>query len=216
MTRVVVTADFHGRTPPVIPECDLCIIAGDIAPGEFGKLTREALNGWISETKRSAGCDVIAVAGNHDFDPQLLKGLGWWYLEDEAINLRGLKIWGSPWSPTFGNWAFMRDDSGLAAVWEQIPTEVDIIISHGPVFGYGDYVRNSYSRNNGEHVGSVTLRNRLTYTRFPNLKLVACGHIHEGYGSYVCSNQLNTFDIINGAWVDADYEPGQAPIVIDL
>lgn len=210
MTRICVTADFHGRTPPVIPECDLLLIAGDIVPGEYGYLTYGGLQRWVN----SLDCKVVAVAGNHDFHPKILrKRFSWTYLEEEVAEVCGLKIWGSPWSPTFGNWAFMRDDSGLAEVWEKIPTDVDVIVNHGPIYGYGDLVQNSYSPNNDQHVGSITLRNRLEHVEFPNLKLIACGHIHEGYGIYTTDKNVT---VINGAWVDADYKPGQAPLVIDI
>ena len=207
------TSDFHGRTPPQIPECDLLLIAGDIVPGEHGFLTYQWLEKWV----RSLDCEVVAVAGNHDFHSKHLRSLfSWTYLEDEYADVCGLKVWGSPWSPTFGHWAFMRDDSGLAEIWDKIPTDVDVIISHGPPRGFGDLVRLHHSPNAGQHVGSVTLYNRLCYQHFPNLKLLACGHIHEGYGSYIFSADLNTFDVINGSWLDEKYQPGNPPIVIDI
>ncbi len=56
------------------------------------------------------------IAGNHEltFDSsknkkheemkQLLTNCI--YLEDSEVTLYGLKIWGSPWQPVFGGWAF--------------------------------------------------------------------------------------------------------------
>lgn len=30
-------------------------------------------------------------------------------LEDTSVEINGLRFWGSPWTPTFMDWAFMMD-----------------------------------------------------------------------------------------------------------
>ncbi|KAG4078701.1 hypothetical protein HA402_015291 [Bradysia odoriphaga] len=61
------------------------------------------------------------------------------YLEDESIELFGLKIYGTPWQPEFCNWAFNvpRGEQCLAK-WNQIPDGIDILITHTPPVGHGD------------------------------------------------------------------------------
>ncbi len=70
----------------------------------------------------------VCIAGNHDFilDPEFLDSIGgdmqdvlrarellsnksFYYLEDQEITLLGLRIYGTPWSPTFFHWGFMKD-----------------------------------------------------------------------------------------------------------
>lgn len=61
------------------------------------------------------------------------------YLEDSGCEVLGYKIWGSPWSPTFFNWAFNLDiGEPLASKWELIPNDTEILITHGPPIGHGD------------------------------------------------------------------------------
>jgi hypothetical protein len=57
------------------------------------------------------------------------------YLNGESITIevsgRKLKVYGSPWTPQQGNWAFQypRDLN----VWHnRVPEDVDILITHGP------------------------------------------------------------------------------------
>ena len=45
----------------------------------------------------------------------------------------GYKFYGSPWSPTFYNWGFNADRGpDILKWWKKIPTETDILITHGP------------------------------------------------------------------------------------
>src|SRR5207253_2253309 len=85
---------------------------------------------------------VVGIAGNHDFafaaDPALPRTLPWRYLDGEATSVGGALVWGSPLTPTFGDWAFQAPDGELAPVWAAIPPEVDVLLVHGPPHGLGD------------------------------------------------------------------------------
>lgn len=82
----------------------------------------------------------IFVAGNHDtsiekrlITPSNIKARGIIYLENTETTIEGLKIFGSPYTPTFGiGWSFNKDRSKLDKVWKQVSEGTDIIISHGP------------------------------------------------------------------------------------
>lgn len=81
----------------------------------------------------------LFVAGNHDtsIEKRLItsddmKARGIIYLENTEIIIEGIKIFGSPYTPNFCNWAFMKDRSKLDKVWKQVTEGTDIIISHGP------------------------------------------------------------------------------------
>ena len=50
------------------------------------------------------------------------------------MELYGYKIYGSPYTPEFCGWAFMEEREDLKLIWEKIPTDTDILITHGPPF----------------------------------------------------------------------------------
>jgi Icc-related predicted phosphoesterase len=98
------------------------------------------------------------------------------YLENSFVEIDQIKIWGSPYSATFGyNWAFNVDRGhDSVQLWNQIPEDTDIVITHGPIYGYGDMTANTY-----QNVGCEDLYRRLKEIK-PYLHFT--GHIHEGYG----------------------------------
>jgi hypothetical protein len=78
--------------------------------------------------------------------PQLLPNLPAHVLVDNVVTVEGLKIYGSPFSPYFRDWAFNApplDDGGdefMDRKFSRIPDDTDIFIIHGPPMGYGDSV----------------------------------------------------------------------------
>jgi Icc-related predicted phosphoesterase len=230
--KIVLTADWHG-TLPEIPQCDLLLIAGDVCPvsNHNRKFQAEWLRTEFTDHLNSIpATEIVWTGGNHDFvladSVKIRKELPGIFLDNSHTYVMGVKIWGSPLSPTFGNWAFMRDDRSLASVWETIPSDTDILMTHGPMHGYGDIVESfAWYMKDGEpvkdvfateHVGSITLLNRLTYGEFPNLKLMVFGHIHEGYGKGVTERVTGeTLRWVNASHMDGQYRPVNPPIVVD-
>jgi Icc-related predicted phosphoesterase len=124
----------------------------------------------------------IFVAGNHDssIEKRLVKKVDFTdndihYLENETIDVDGIKIFGSPFTPTFGNWAFNKDRNKLEKMWRKaIDLDVSIIIVHGPPKGILDL---SYDRKNLiESCGDKSLMNRVMEV---NPKFMMFGHIHN-------------------------------------
>lgn len=229
--KIVTTSDWHG-TIPEIPECDLLLISGDVCPVQSHERKFQA--NWLRGVFRPAleeiearGTEVVWTGGNHDFvlaeSEKIVRELPGTFLNNtDTVTKGGLKVWGSPMSPTFGNWAFMRDDRGLAEEWAKIPEDVDILMVHGPMHGYGDIVPSyAWNMKRGEwevveHVGSITLLNRLTYGNFPRLSLFVFGHIHEGYGQGVVERITgNPVVWINASHMNATYHPVNAPVVFE-
>lgn len=220
--KVVVTADFHGHLPPdgAVRECDLLILAGDVLPHQSSGMGEFA--DWL---RRQPAKAIVGIAGNHDFiaedEPNVVRALPWTYLQDETIDLEidgeTVRVWGSPRSNRFNDWAFMADDDELAEVWKGIPDDVEILVTHGPAYGLLDVVNRSK-----QSVGSTSLRRRLE--ELTELKLFAFGHIHEGYGitAYPRLDEvegggpIKWTAAVNGAYVDDRYRPGNEPIPIDL
>ena len=64
------------------------------------------------------------------------------YLEDEEVTVEGVRVFGSPWQPEFCNWAFnLERGEPCRQAWARIPTETDVLLTHGPPLGHGDTCR---------------------------------------------------------------------------
>lgn len=123
----------------------------------------------------------IMIAGNHsayiakytkEFK-ELCQHYNVIYLENDSVEIKGLKIWGSPYSPTFGNWYFMKSRDKMWKLWENIPEDTDILITHTPPKGCLDL---SYNRNHVlEFCGCSNLLKNVFRVK-PKLHLY--GHIH--------------------------------------
>jgi hypothetical protein len=117
--KVIALSDLHGHLP-AIPACDLLIVAGDVCPVNDHTVDRQVrwLRGPFSDWLNSAPAELaFGIAGNHDFalrETEVGLDLPWLYLCDNGMDYCGLKVYGSPWTPTFGSWAFMEDDAKLA------------------------------------------------------------------------------------------------------
>lgn len=199
MPRVIATADLHGELP-AIPDCEILIIAGDVVPDyPVGKEARYKLPdkgaswqaAWIDmnlvpwlEALKERSIEVVAIAGNHDFvfenENFDAHELPWIYLQDEAAEVCGLKMYGLPWVPGLSRWAFCAPDQyQMKGKLAKIPRGLDILISHGPPFGFADLVGPRFGgpkRVGSEYMGPVLERTKP--------RVVICGHIHEGYGAY--------------------------------
>lgn len=87
----------------------------------------------------------IMIAGNHSaaltkkYNKDMLKDMGIIYLEDSSIEIEGRTIFGSPWSPTFNNWHFMKSREKLGVFWDKLLFEgIDLLITHSPPKGILD------------------------------------------------------------------------------
>ncbi len=83
------------------------------------------------------------------------------------------KVFGSPYSPRHGLWAFGYRPEQAPALWNQIPLDTDVVITHTPPKYHCD---ESGSR---AAVGCEILRQTMWRIR-PSLLI--CGHVHEGRG----------------------------------
>ena len=121
----------------------------------------------------------IVIAGNHelgwDSDTKDLKNelTNCTYLEDSSVEINGLKIYGTPYQPEFGRWAFnLERGQECLDKWDQIPSDTDILITHGPPLGFGDQNKRNVRCGCVELLHSVQQRIKPKYHIY--------GHIHEG------------------------------------
>lgn len=93
--------------------------------------------------------------------------------QDKAPRVQ-FKVFGSPYSPVNGLWAFGYTPEEASGLWDQIPFDVDIVVTHTPPRYHCDGSRLHRA------VGCEALHKKLRQVR---PQLVVCGHIHEGRGA---------------------------------
>lgn len=241
-TNIICLSDLHGHLPSNLPKADILLIAGDICPKHDHSPTFQQLwlsgnfNPWMREVQKNIP-NIVFIAGNHDFFfekyDHAASGASWnnrdypmkgftgrYYLQDSGITINGLKIWGTPWQRRFYDWAFNLDEPQLAEKWSLIPSDADIIMCHGPAFGYGDAVSAPQKDDTKwpyENVGSPSMLKRIDEIQ---PKLYVCGHIHSGYGVIYRrhgSQKRNEDTImVNASYVNERYVPTNKPILITL
>ena len=103
------------------------------------------------------------------------------YLEHEAhiikfpeLNNAQFKIFGTPYTPEFVGGFQITDDKQGKELWNQIPTDTDILISHGPPKNVMDVTSSGWS------VGDVQLRDQVFKRVKP--KIMMFGHVHPSHG----------------------------------
>lgn len=209
--KIIAISDTHDNHRQIkIPEADMLIVAGDFTCHREPIIARYSdFHNWITEQPVKY---KIVVAGNHDtlFEKQndLARQMfhNVTYLEDSGVEIEGLKIWGSPWTPEFAGWAFMKPDHELEERWQHIPRDIDILITHGGPYGILD------ENLEGQYCGSSSLLKRIHELR--NLKYHIFGHIHEAKGKHNCEELSPTF--INASQCDRLNNLVNKPVVINL
>lgn len=204
--RIVAMADTHlAHEGLVVPDGDILVHAGDLLQhGSLDELARatDFLRALPHRTK-------VIVAGNHEVclerQPAEARALldGFVYLEDEATTIDGLVFYGSPWQPKYRIWAFgATRGAELASKWAAIPDRVDVLVTHGPPFGFGDRI---VWKEKERQVGCPDL---LARVREVSPRLHLFGHIHQDRGLWVSGS--TTFANVT------TNEGSLPPTVIDL
>lgn len=146
----------------------------------------------------------IYIAGNHDtcIEKRLItkdtfKQNNIIYLENDSINLFGINFYGSPYTPTYGEWSFMKARDKIHKVWDNIPLEVDVLITHGPAKGKLD-LSLEYD-NSLKLCGCSNLGKKIK--QLFNLQYHLFGHVHN------CSDIINA-GIVKESISDIIYSNG--------
>lgn len=207
--KFVAISDTHSRHQSLrLPKGDVLLHAGDItARGRKDEV--ESFLKWFAAQPFE---HKIFIGGNHDFflekaKPEEINALlpaGVTYLNDSGTTIGETRIWGSPVTPYFYGWAFNRQrGAAIRKHWEIIPPDINILITHGPAYGFLDTL------NDEQHAGCPDLLRRVL-TICPSVHL--CGHIHEAQGSI----RRSGVQFINASVVNERYELANAPVVFSL
>jgi Icc-related predicted phosphoesterase len=213
--KITFISDTHGKHAELtdkLPGGDILIHSGDFMRG--GNHESEAVDffDWFEHDVEGYKHKIF-IAGNHDRlfedEPELMMKLKdayaptTRYLQDSCVTIDGIKIYGSPWTPAFNNWAFNipRDSDELADKWKLIPDDTDILITHGPSLGNLDYTPW------GGDVGCERMIHRLQEV-CPAIHVF--GHVHSDYG-----HKFNgVTDYFNASNLNNDYKLVNEPINI--
>lgn len=211
--KLCLISDTHNLHSKIVgmENADVLIHAGDITgQGKYFRL--QEFNNWLAylnDLFPTGYQHKIVIPGNHDLTfesdwetaASILSEAT--VLNQTSCVVNGLKIYGEPRQPEFFDWAFNVPRPDMRAVWEKAPSDVDILVTHGPPHGVGD------KNSQGAHVGCVHL---LEYINQVQPRLVVCGHIHEGYGIYMVGRTV----VVNAAICTARYHPTNRPIYINI
>lgn len=171
---------MHEQLKP--PECEIAIFSGDCSnPRDKYANEQEVLNFICWYGMEVKARYKIFVGGNHDgsiecglVSKEKFKEYGIIYLENSSVEIEGLKIFGSPVTPQFCNWSWMKSRDKLHDLWQTIPEDSDMVIVHGPPKGVLDL---SYNREGIlEFCGCTALKKRMLQIQ---PRLMCYGHIHS-------------------------------------
>jgi len=207
--------------PLDLPGGDILIHAGDFMNSGWNEMEAIMFFKWFDSIDNYD--TKIFIAGNHDRwaenNPEEFKGIltGYKtieYLQDDWMGIyydgpngdmpeENIRIYGSPWSPYFYNWAFNLPRQGveLQEKWSKIPDNTDILICHTMPWGHLDITDNMM-------VGCELLRFRVDEFK---PKIFVGGHIHSGYG-YKFDGHTHFF---NAAILNNSYRYTNKPMTIE-
>jgi Icc-related predicted phosphoesterase len=239
--KIVCISDTHGQVIPFedMPEGDVLIHAGDITNnGKIYWLQQQAE--WFRHLVETKYSHLICIGGNHDFvldgfrkekaEEHLTRLFGdnrIHYLRDSSVTLRfagtpPIKFYGTPWV-NCGNWAFSEENNfHRRQIFNQIPGDTDVLISHGPPYSILD--RSMVSGHGAGSCGDLELLGAVERVR-PRLHVF--GHIHESYGradlfegttfvNAASTRIKNERDVKGYLTADSGYWLGNPPIVVNL
>ena len=218
--KIIGISDSHGSHWDIkVPDGDILVHAGDFS--SQGRLpdTLDFLR-WFNTHPHK---HKIFIAGNHDWlmeqDPNFWRIIkmefpNLTYLQDEACEVEGLKFYGSPQTPRFFNWAFNRDrGADIKRYWDKIPTDTDVLITHGPPYGICDEAYR-VGFNTTEHAGCKDLLDAIKRVK---PKIWMGGHIHYSYGSGNIIHDDGTRTVCyNCSILNEDYAVANKPWIINL
>jgi hypothetical protein len=194
----------------------MTIVAGDFC-NQGSAAEVEAFVGWFGTLPHP---HKLVIAGNHDYclesssqrlsfgtldmeaseAKERLRSVAT-YLENEKVEVLGLRFFASPYNIGHGAFAFPQGHKALENFWASAPVDIDILITHGPSSGARGLSRA------GKDGGDVFVRSFTERARDTGLVAHISGHIHESYGV----SFENDIYYLNAALAHR-----AAPIVLDI
>lgn len=217
--KIVALSDTHCQLHKIkdkIPDGDILIHAGDLTyRGTLPEMSKELnILGQLPHKHK------IVISGNHDFLEEknefLMQNLcdenGLTLLNDSSVEIEGIKIWGSPWTPWFNSWAFNAyRGEDIKKHWDKIDLDTNILITHGMPYGILDevFMVCGDPHNPPRLVGCEMLLERIKDLK--QLKYHFAGHIHSSYGM----KEVNGVTYFNVSICDEMYHPNNPVTIVE-
>lgn len=172
---------------------------------------------WLND--QDAG-HIISVQGNHELwvEKNFLEAKkiaekacpAVHFIEEGLIEIEGVKIWCSSWTPWFHSWAYnAARGEQIKRHWDLIPEDTNVLVTHGPPYEILDEVLRIDGSSSGRFVGCEELLKRVKQIK-PDIHIF--GHIHCGYGE----KHIDGTSFYNASICDEMYCASNAPHVIEL
>ena len=226
--RVFACADIHRcNLDDLNPAgADIAIIAGDMQ-GSGSYPGADPSDSWIMQQvewvndklipwcNRHKGTQFVIVAGNCDEfaltskSPlrNLSKGSNIHYLQDSMIEIKGIKIWGTPWVMRKAHRVgkgkmFEKTSEELRAAFSKIPKGIDILVSHSTPKVDGTYIAGDPEKNFGNSELTEAILEK-------EPKYCLCGHIHakEHHAVILGKTVVRNASLIRHSREDAEFPP---------
>jgi calcineurin-like phosphoesterase family protein len=174
--RLVLISDTHELHRELdVPDGDILIHCGDISMMSRSLAAIEDFDDWLGGLPHKV---KLLVPGNHEFvlENPGRRGLitNATMLVNESVTVMGLRIWGSPTTPLVDGAFGLISDRDRARLYEQIPNDTNIVITHGPPYGVLDQAPGSEY-----HAGCPQL---LAAMQRVKPRLHVFGHAHGCFG----------------------------------
>jgi len=167
----------------ILGEGDVLVHAGDCTSMGKSHEIYDFLN-WLSDVPYK---HKVFIAGN------------------SSVTIDGVKFYGSPWQPWFYDWAFNLPRNGveIEQKWNEIPSDTDVLITHGPAYGLLD------ATPSGQRVGCELLYKKVVQLK---PKIHVSGHIHHSYGE----KYFNDTTFLNASVLNEQYQYQNKPISLEF
>ncbi|CAF3353857.1 unnamed protein product [Rotaria socialis] len=192
--RFICMSDTHNDIDKIhIPHGDVFIHCGDAVNHRTSSRDIVRFNDFVGQLSHKY---KIFISGNHcvclnpkrpDKSQKLLTNMI--YLQDQLIDIDGVRIYGSPWRPKRGCFyraeAFGYDSKHIREdKWSKIPEDIDFLLTHGPPYSIRDY-----NSSTEEQLGCPDLLDEIVTRIRPRIHLF--GHMHSCYGASLYKSEDN-------------------------
>lgn len=226
MVKICAVSDLHGTLPKLDP-CDLILICGDSVALNRQSYHKSCYKWYCKEFKPwadSLPCDkVLFIAGNHElgmvgyeeeyYDLFPTNDKVTFLFDDEYVyekNGEAYRIYGTPWCKQFGHWAYMANNEQLKDIYSQIPSDLDILITHDQPYNYGDILLDPCPWADGSHIGNIPL---LEVIKEKKPRWQFNGHLHSCQKGLI---EIESTKHYNVSVKDENYSFSYHPLYLDI
>lgn len=209
--KIWLISDTHGKENELtVPEnIDMVISAGDGGTYKNPFSCKKDLDKFLTWFNDLPIEHKIYVPGNHDtaMEEELIEEEIYqeiFFLFHQSFETQGIRIFGSPYTPAFYNWAYNSTEKELEELWKDIPNDLDILVTHGPPKNILDRCQDGY-RAGCKHLLNAVKDTKPKYHVF--------GHIHEDGGK---QEVYDGTTFINASVLDLQYQMSNNGHIIEI